>query len=515
MKSKSNKFVTWKSKTRTTLRERKRRKQYKLHTPEYHKPIDYLNQHLDLKNFKKFQCNRPHKHDHTQCFDFHSKNDHIRCTREVDYSPELCPHDCDDPNCRSAHNPFEKWFHPSMYKRVFCKSMFEARASSEDGDIKCRLDGKCPLKDFCPFAHNEEEIRTELFYNYEVDDDFMMFKFKTETCPLTCVQHDHQKCLYSHGAQDHRRMVVFMSYSPQLCEHARLSDQEAEELLQVMHELSRLECYDAEMCRILKVNLDYLQDPAKAEGECPDGFDCRKCHNALEFLYHPSVYKAIGCKVKGDEHDESMSTGMLGSVDDTFELFEPAKTEKNEHKEGCGKTHCPFSHEGDKHETLQESTEFPFYKFAYNRIAPGAFFMGNSFFSNRSENLVYPEDRLLGSQPMGFGFHGPQGPMYPQFAGAQMDPQKLYFKARRNQWEQGGLTGSKGENKENQNCMNFMSPVNMNMYRIQMNNTFLMPNQGMGYMPRPQYLDMQAAQMKGFQGAFGPHLGYQQGFYRC
>lgn len=515
MKSKPNKFIPWKSKTRNTLRDRKRRKQYKLHTPEFQKPIDYLNQHVDLRNFKKFKCDRPHEHSHVDCFDFHDEDDHIRCLREVDYSPEFCSENCGDLNCGFAHNSFEKWFHPSMYKKAFCKSMFEAQSSSEGGSVKCKFDGKCLLRDFCPFAHNEEEIRTELFYNYEIDDDFMMFKFKTETCPLTCLNHDHQKCVYSHGPDDHRRMVIFMSHSPRLCEQARLTEKEVEELLEVTRELSQLECFDADMRRIFKMNRDLLEKRGAVEGDCKDGLDCGKSHNALEFLFHPSIYKAIECAVKNGQDEESKSSDMFGAMDDTFELFEPSKGPKEAQESKCGRTHCPFSHEGDKHETLQESTEFPFYKFTYNRITPGAFFPGNSFFSSRSENLVYPEDRLLGSQPIGFGFHTAPGPVYPQFAGAQMDPQKLYFKARQSQWKQGDLAGAQGPNKENRNCMNFMSPVNMNMYRIQMNNTFLMPNQGIGYVPASQFLNMQGAQMNGFNGGFGAQMGYRPGFYRC
>ena len=266
------------------------------------------------------------------------------------------------------------------------------------------------------------------------------------------------------------------------------------------------------MYQILKKNETLLKARKFGKGECK--MDCRKCHNMFEFLFHPGVYKAVQCKNQSAE-DDSKLDGMIGAVDDTLDIFDSPKTQKKCSSGECSRTHCPFSHEGEKYETLQETTEFPFYKFAYNRIAPGSFFSGNSFFSSRSENLVYPEDRLLNEQTMSFGYHRSPGTVYPQFTGAQMNPQKLYFKSQQNQWKNPNYAGAKGQNKENLNNMNFGSPVNMNMYRIQMNNTFLMPHQTMGYMPTPQFSGMQTPQMKGYNGAYGSHMGYQSGFYRC
>jgi hypothetical protein len=517
MKTKQNKFSSWKPKSKLSLRDRKRRKQYKLHKPTYHKPIDYLNQHLDLYNFKKFRCNKDKCRDYLQCFDYHNDQDHIRDPKEIYYSPEKCPDNCGDDDCEYSHNDFEKWYHPELYKRVFCKSLFNVNNSQHfKGSILYCEHGKCHLRDFCPFAHNEEEIRTELFYNYDIDDDFMMFKYKTEICPLTCIEHDHEKCLYSHSESDHRRMTILFAYFPKLCDRMKFeNEQQIEDLLNVMEKLIELDIYEEEMMEVFQQNINFLKNKKnelknsekKSENKktCDKGLECTNCHNILEFLFHPSIYKSIQCE--GIKSNKKNPKNILKMIDDDLNLFSsPSNTNqinKKSEENKCDKEHCPFSHETDKFESIQESTDPPFYKFAYNRIVPGTFFQGRSFFSNRSENIIYKEDRLIQNQNNNYNFHSNANMMYNQQFAPQMDPQKLYFKNLQNSWQ--CFQQGNPHNKENVNYMNFASPVNMNMYRIQMNNTFLMSNQNNGYGQKQQY----SSQQQGFGN------GYQTKFYRC
>ena len=515
MKLKQKKFSSWKPKTRSSLRDRKRRKHYKLHTPLYEKPMDYLNQHLDLYDFKKFACRKDYKHNHLTCFDHHNKEDLIR--DDIKYSPEKCKSECSNKNCLHSHNDFEKWFHPTMYKKAFCKSVFSSKSSK----ITLNNEAICPLKDFCPFAHNEEEIRTELLYNYEIDDDFMMFKFKTEPCPLTCIKHDKEKCLFSHDQGDHRRMVVFLSHQPKLCENIDWKKlKKIEDLKDSIRKLVKFGSgFDEQIIQIFKENLRIIDNSSK-QGKCEEELKCSGCHNVEEFLYHPSVYKGILCGSGRVEKTCQKNNKYLNMAEEELTFFGDSLSEEGfQNKsdseetdvnsiEKCTKTHCPHSHEPENYETIQESTEKPFYKFAYNRITPGTFFPGNSFFSNRSENLIYPEDRLLSPPNPAFGF---QKKMFSQNSGfniPHMDPQKMYFKSSQNNWN----PNFGAANKENFNFSNFVSPVNMNMYRIQMNNTFLMSNQ-QGY-PR-MYMGNEGFShgINGFpmQG----NSGYRQGFYRC
>lgn len=525
MKLKQNKSKAWKPKSKSTFRDRKRRKQYKQLINNYQKPYDYMNQHLKLSEFKKFKCTRSDAHDHKTCFDYHGEEDRIRSNPGNASVSKKCKDGCgSNRKCSTEQNDYEKWFHPSRYKKVFCKSLFEY---SKDGKLQCSSDAKCPLKDYCPFAHNEEEIRTELLFNYEIDDDFMMFRFKTETCPLMCIDHDHEKCVYSHSPKDHRRMVIFQAYRPRLSSNVFIKDEEERrELIKVNQKLIKMDhIYEQDIIQIFKENLQILENKEKFKNaektekqmnRCEDHLECKDCQNALEFLYHPSIYKSIHCfktstspcnKQSNCFHKNEEKTPNSDFFSDSLKsnnsnISESSETSscQSEENHTCHRTHCPYSHEPKNLETLQECTEAPFYKFAYNRIKPGTFFAGNSFFSNRSENLVYPEDRAASpSPPPPFGIRQNNSQ---QFMPNNMDPQKMYFNNQQNQW---GNYMSPNK-KENYNYMNFASPVNMNMFRIQMNNTFLMPHQQMGNNGYFGY---------GNNGQRQYGNGYQQGFYRC
>lgn len=55
---------------------------------------------------------------------------------------------CQNKNCLFVHNHMEQLYHPDNYKKKFCLSFINKK--------------KCIYKNFCAFAHNEEEIKINL-----------------------------------------------------------------------------------------------------------------------------------------------------------------------------------------------------------------------------------------------------------------------------------------------------------------------------------------------------------------
>ena len=48
----------------------------------------------------------------------------------------------------------------------------------------------CEYGRFCSFAHSEMEIGIELIHNFEFDEDFWVFWYKTVWCPFNLSFHD-------------------------------------------------------------------------------------------------------------------------------------------------------------------------------------------------------------------------------------------------------------------------------------------------------------------------------------
>jgi hypothetical protein len=322
------------------------------------------------------------------------------------------------------------------------------------------------------------------------------------------------------------------------------NEEQVKELKRVMKKLIMLDgVFEEEMLQVFHQNIKLLENMEQrieeSQETCSKNLECNHCHNIFEFLYHPSIYKSLPCTSLGNDScpgspsssskkltPETSSPSIWEKHSNTLEdseISEDSEPESHHESPGpCNNSHCPYSHESPELETLQECTEAPFYKFAYNRIKPGSFFVGTSFFSNRSENLIYQEDRILTPPTQNFNIpnmmningqfsmphHHPNMPH-----AHNMDPQKLYFNTGSNMWGNPMFQSkAQNSNKENMNYMNFASPVNMNMYRIQMNNTFLMPHQqmpmngGFGQMP-----------MGGYGGVHnrGRGKGFGGGMYRC
>lgn len=83
-----------------------------------------------------------------------------------------------------------------MYKKKFCKFYPD------------KLD-KCEYSCFCPCAHSEEDLMLELLTNFERDEDFFLFLYKTSCCPyMFLAAHEPNKgCPYAHCLIEWRRKI--------------------------------------------------------------------------------------------------------------------------------------------------------------------------------------------------------------------------------------------------------------------------------------------------------------------
>jgi len=163
------------------------------------------------------------------------------------------------------------------------------------GDMTRRM--KKMLKEYSAFDTSSddetESTRSSLEFNF--------YTFKAIPCNIKSQVHDRKQCAYFHNARDRRRVPV--NYRSEQCEMS----------------------FDVE----------------DANGCCEDGDSCRKCHNRLELLYHPDIFKQRFC-------------AMFPKVQD------------------CPRGHyCAFAHSRDEiatkllppYEEWEKSDEFYMYKF--------------------------------------------------------------------------------------------------------------------------------------------------------
>lgn len=214
----------------------------------------YPIEHLDVTSFKLKPCPHNTQHNHKQCPYYHNSKDRKR--PENFYSSDLCdfaeaPENCPNGDaCTKAHNRVEQLYKQEKYKTKFC------------GHYPNNLH-LCEYGTFCSFAHSEQDITIDLIHNYEYDDDFYMFHFKTVWCPFNLSQHDKALCVYAHNWQDYRRKPHVFSYEPMPCPNWKSTD--------------------------FIVNYEdgcYLKEK------------CNKCHGWKELEYHPLNYKTKHCPSK-------------------------------------------------------------------------------------------------------------------------------------------------------------------------------------------------------------------------
>lgn len=87
-----------------------------------------------------------------QCDFAHDKLELRRNLQQHWYYAQKCPKEnCEDNECRYAHNEIELMYHPHVFKTQLCHSI--AFGSSMN----------CLKKHYCPFAHGPEELRQGKF----------------------------------------------------------------------------------------------------------------------------------------------------------------------------------------------------------------------------------------------------------------------------------------------------------------------------------------------------------------
>ncbi len=83
-----------------------------------------------------------------------------------------------------------------------------------------------------------------------IDENFLLFNFKSEFCPFSKMNHDRFTCVYAHNWQDYKR-PFFHNQKPIVCSYWNSE----EEIL-------------------------------RYEDGCPNNISCEYCHGWKEFEYH-------------------------------------------------------------------------------------------------------------------------------------------------------------------------------------------------------------------------------------
>jgi len=234
---------------------------------------------LDIDTFKSKQCPYMEAHSQKQCPYFHSASDRRRVP--VFYSHDRCPiakHlNCPLGDlCSKSHNTIEQLYHPDKYKKKMCH------------DYPNNIT-KCDYGEFCSFAHSESELKIELIHEYEMDQNFYMHYFKTESCPFN---HEHNKsmCVYWHNWQDYRRKLEtpYPQHSSTLCPNWN--------------------------------NNKFIN---KYTEGCPRGFECQYSHGWKEHLYHSYFYKTTPCQDIGKCHQGPDCPYYHGEFDHRYLISAP------------------------------------------------------------------------------------------------------------------------------------------------------------------------------------------------
>ena len=210
-------------------------------------------EYLDLKIFKVFPCNNLNPHNYKTCCYYHNIKDRRRTS--VNYISELCEYieknrECPKGEmCNRSHNFIEVLYHTDKYKTKFC-SFFPNNVHN------------CEYLQYCSFAHSEHEIIIDLLHNYDFDDDFYMFHYKTVWCPFNLSQHNKALCVYAHNWQDFRRRPDKYLYDYTPCEKWKNNE----------------------------IILNY-------ENGCHKTYECNKSHGWKESEFHPLNYKTRLCSI--------------------------------------------------------------------------------------------------------------------------------------------------------------------------------------------------------------------------
>jgi len=208
--------------------------------------------HLNLERYKTTKC--PEDCGNIKnCPFYHTLADKRRILSQVDYNPQICHFGINclrKHKCQFAHNKYELRYHPLKYKKKYCKNLFDV--------------SKCKYAKYCSDAHFDEELSCDLLHYMDFDDDFMIFKYKTEFCPFN-MEHNFEKCVYAHSWEDYRRNIILFPYSNVACPNVEANDDNSFEI------------------------------------RCENENECQFAHGVFELEYHPLNYKRTYCAKKDCE----------------------------------------------------------------------------------------------------------------------------------------------------------------------------------------------------------------------
>lgn len=246
-----------------------------LWTPEPNGEAERFVRFCHTEKCQDFQNGHCRFHKPMLCFNFHFESQRRRpavdpITGRLQYWDVPCewlahPGQCPRGDaCHLAHSKDEISYHPAKYKTRRCN-------------------GKDCRQDICCFAHFDGELRLNAPRLYSqasvcpggsqkleesaastgmVIEPFDLATFKVLPCTRgRGAPHDRKLCPFYHNLRDRRREPG--SYVAEPCD----------------------ECFDVE---------------TPPPGRCKNGDNCQKCHNRLELLYHPDVFKLRFCSTFPD-----------------------------------------------------------------------------------------------------------------------------------------------------------------------------------------------------------------------
>ena len=65
--------------------------------------------------------------------------------------------------------------------------------------------GKCQYGEYCALAHSDLELKIKPLHLLPVNNNFLLFEFKSVFCPFSKLEHDRYTCVYAHNWQDFKR----------------------------------------------------------------------------------------------------------------------------------------------------------------------------------------------------------------------------------------------------------------------------------------------------------------------
>ena len=198
--------------------------------------------------YKTTPCPLTTPHNKRECNNYHSDSEKRRNPKKHFYNKIMCNKspNCPNKNCQFSHSIIEQLYHPDNYKKKFCKSYF--------------LGNPCNFGVNCALAHSEEELEIRILHHLKIDNDFLLYLFKSEFCPFNKFCPDKFKCVYAHNWQDFKRPFDYKIF-PLPCKNWNKN-----------------------------LKLAFYVDG------CENGFGCLMCHGWKEYDYHLKNFKKNYCK---------------------------------------------------------------------------------------------------------------------------------------------------------------------------------------------------------------------------